>query len=180
MQADLVKGLDLLNKKLKAKGIFFEIRVCGAFAIELHGFSLKRLTLDIDSHLEIKREIQELIIEVASELGLEKSWMNDQVSDVPLPKGALNRLKQVKSWSNITTFVISTEDIISMKVSAWFTRGAVSDKDIDDLLLLNPSELEIENGIKHTLEAQGIMDLKGKFKTEALEALDDFRNIFRK
>ena len=60
------------------------------------------------------------------------------------------------------------------------SRGNHTDKDFEDLVLLKPDLQEIQNGIDHTITAQRINDLNIKFKSEALEVLNDLKKILCK
>ena len=148
-QPELInKALDLLNKKLQEEGISIEITVLGSMALYYHGFLESHLTSDIDFYEhQMPTRVEELFLEVAEEIGLASDWINNRSSSIsPLPDGYEGRLKKISTLSHISIQLFSTEDLIKLKVYAYYTRMA--NKDMEDLKLLNPNRQLLDAGIK--------------------------------
>lgn len=105
-------------------------------------------------------------MEVAEELNLVSDWINNRSSTIsPLPDGYELRLKDkyfLSHWSSD----FSTEDLVKLKIYAYYAR--LANKDMEDLKLLNPSIKLIDAGIKF-IELQithhhGADELKRHFK----------------
>ena len=162
------QALSLLNKKLEKEGITIELTVLGSMALYYHGISGTHLTGDIDFYEnKIPARVEELFLEVAEEVGLVSDWINNRSSTVsPLPDGYEVRLKKINTFSHINLQLFSTEDLVKLKVYAYYSRMA--NKDMEDLKLLNPSVELIDAGIKF-IEIQithhhGSDELKRHFK----------------
>jgi hypothetical protein len=177
MNNKLINALDELNSNLKARRQSIELIVCGAFAIELHGFKRRDETHDIDTHSNLD-DVQELINKVASDLGLENNWLNNQVSDIQLPKNAHSRLKTVSTWSHIEVKYLSVEDLIQMKIGAWLNRGHITEKDYTDLVVMKATKNQIQQGIEFVIESHKIMELPEPFKKDSLDLLQELEKNF--
>ncbi|HXH74988.1 MAG TPA: DUF6036 family nucleotidyltransferase [Bacteriovoracaceae bacterium] len=142
------QALSLLNKKLEREGITIELTVLGSMALYYHGISGTHLTGDIDFYEnKLPERVEELFLEVAEELKLVSDWINNRSSSVsPLPDGYELRLKKINTFSHIGLQLISTEDLVKLKVYAYYSRMA--NKDMEDLKLLKPSRDLIDAGIK--------------------------------
>lgn len=142
------QALRLLNKKLEREAITIELTVLGSMALYYHGISGSHLTGDIDFYENILPErLEDLFLEVAKELGLVSDWINNRSSTVfPLPKGYELRLKKINTFTHIAIQLLSTEDLIKLKIYAYYNRMA--NKDMEDLKLLNPSLKLIDEGVE--------------------------------
>lgn len=177
----LTKFLDTLNRKLTKKGIKAELTICGAYAIELHGFKRDEITNDIDSVTSIPDQVKDLILEVSREFSNgEKLWLNSQVSDVTMPKGYQDRLVEINHYSNIKIKVLSIEDLILLKVNAWLSRGEYTSKDFNDLVILGANEEQINKGIDFIKSTKEFSDLPHSFQLKSLELLSELKKHFRK
>lgn len=179
MNNRLMNALDELNKRLKVRKISLKVLICGAFAIELHGFQRIEETVDIDTHEKINKVITQLIKEIAVEMNLKEKWLNSQVSDIPLPNGHAGRLMEIRRWSNIETLVLSIEDLVCMKVYAWYTRGNETTKDYEDLLAMNATKNNIEMGISYAMQTAEYEKLPEKFKRQFDEVASELRSKFK-
>ena len=162
------QALSLLNKKLKREGISIELTVLGSMALYYHGISGTHLTGDIDFYEnKLPVRVEALFLEVAEELNLVSDWINNRSSTIsPLPDGYELRLKKINTFSHIGLQIFSTEDLVKLKIYAYYTR--LANKDMEDLKLLNPSIKLIDVGIKF-IEFQithhhGADELKRHFK----------------
>ena len=75
-------------------------------------------------------------------------------------------LKKINTFSHISLQIFSTEDLVKLKIYAYYAR--LANKDMEDLKLLNPSIKLIDAGIKF-IELQithhhGADELKRHFK----------------
>lgn len=181
----LDEALIELNDLLKKHKLRVEIIICGAFAIEMQGLDLERRTLDVDSACELPPYLDGLIHEVAIKLGLTRNgedlWLNDKASRVTLPENLRARAKPIKKWSNIDASVVDRRDLISMKVSAFFTRRDTTTKDLEDLKILSPTESELFEAIEFARKANYPPEGSSKkIRDEFNESENDVKRIFIK
>jgi len=181
----LDEALDELNALLRKKNHRIEILICGAYALEMYGLSPERNTLDVDSAKEIPSDMDDIINEVAIKLKLTRSegelWLNDKASRVALPAKIIERATPITKWSNIDAKLVDRKDLISMKVSAFFSRREMTLKDLEDLKILNPSHDEILEAIEfvktHNAPPEGAGQ---KIRDEFKESEDDIKKLFLK
>jgi predicted nucleotidyltransferase component of viral defense system len=142
------QALNVLNIKLAREGISIELTVLSSMALYYHGISGTHLTGDIDFYEnKLPARVEELFLEVAKELGLVSDWINNRSSTLsPLPNGYESRLKKINTFSHVNLQLLSTEDLVKLKIYAYYSRMA--NKDMEDLKLLNPSVELIDAGIK--------------------------------
>jgi len=175
----LTQALDDLDLELSKSSLSLKIVICGAYAIQLHGYSRNLHTLDIDSITELNSPpILELIKSVGERFRLGPHWLNDQASSVTLPPGILDRCQPVQNWKFIHAFLISREDLIKMKASAFSIRREVTNKDWEDLELLQPTKQEIESAIQFLKSSVAPPSgASSKIKNEFQETLDDLKRL---
>lgn len=102
-----------------------------------------------DSVMEIdSEEIKKVISVIGLKFGLGPSWLNDQASTVTIPEGALQRAVPIEQWNAIKASIICRLDLIKMKASAFSIRRDQTNKDWEDLLILEPTKLEIKEAIQ--------------------------------
>ncbi len=145
-----ILGLALaqLDEELTKRSLNIEIVICGAYALQLLGYLRSEHTLDVDSLTTFSSsEIQQLIEIVGQRFGLGPRWLNDQASTVSLPPGVLSRATPIHHWRSIKASLVSRIDLIKMKASAFSIRRDQTNKDWEDLVLLNPTSEEIDNAI---------------------------------
>ena len=142
-------ALAQLDEELTKRSLKIEIVVCGAYALHLHGYKRSEYTLDIDSITELSSaEIKRLIELVGQNLGIGSYWLNDQASTVSLPSGILQRATSIDRWKSIKASLVSRADLIKMKASAFSIRRDQTNKDWEDLVLLNPTAKEMDEAIE--------------------------------
>ena len=134
----LKSGLNELNKWLARKDLTLSIVIIGAYALVLKKLPRSETTQDIDTVVRIDENILHQIGVIAESLGLPYRWLNDQASNITLPKGLIERAEPNNQWSNIKLKVATRKDLIILKASAFVYRRDIDDKDYHDLLLLNP------------------------------------------
>ncbi len=175
----LAVALTKLDEELTNKKLNIEIVICGAYALHLFGYSRSEHTLGIDSITQLHSgEIKQIIEEIGQKLGIGSRWFNDQASTVSLPKGILSRAQPIERWKSIKASLVSREDLIKMKASAFSTRRDHTNKDWEDLLLLRPTKEEIESAIEFIKESNAPAKMaSAKIRKEFEETLDDLRKI---
>lgn len=144
---DLFKPLSELNNWLQIKNIEIELVIIGAFAIHLHGLT-NRMTMDIDTISAIDNdEILIQIKKIGEKYGL-PNWLNDQAENLIMPEGYQQRVLENNSLKQIKLFYISKEDLIKLKVAAYFYRGDSDPKDKDDLEILSMTKKDLDIAIQ--------------------------------
>jgi len=172
----ILQNLEELNIWLKKNNKFIELHLIGGFAIYLHGINLGRETEDIDNINEITdQSIIDKIHEIGEKHSTEK-WFDLGAPTLSLPRGYKIRLKAGSHLSNIKIYLLSREDLISLKIAAYYSRrerGII--RDILDLKILCPSLKEIDIGINFTYESvQNEGHLQERFLGELKEELNLF------
>lgn len=177
----LVLALDELDKYLTAKALKLEIVICGAFAIQLHGFMRGLFTQDIDTIRKIdSTELITAIAVVGTKLGLGSRWLNDQASTVSIPKGAFERARPIGKWNSILAFLIDRVDLIKMKASAFSIRREETIKDWEDLVLMNPTKEEIQSAIEFLKQTNSPPDGASRLIIQEFEeTIDDLKRLIR-
>ncbi|MBK9324458.1 MAG: hypothetical protein IPM97_16165 [Bdellovibrionaceae bacterium] len=148
MNDKLSVALNQLDEELTKRQLNLEIVICGAYALQLSGYSRLEHTLDVDSAIQLHSvEIKKIIESIGQKLDLGPFWLNDQASTVNLPEGLLSRTKPVGSWKSIKASLVSRLDLIKMKASAFSIRRDHTNKDWEDLVLLKPTDDELQAAI---------------------------------
>lgn len=182
MSQDIIlDGLKILDKKLKASGKHLEIHMFGAMSLFLHGIAMKRETQDIDSVLEITdEEVISLIHEVGEEIGLD-NWFDFGANSISIPENYESRLVDAElNLKNIKVKMLSLEDIVKLKVVAYYNRSANGEfKDYEDLKSIRPHKKLIEEGIVFLKEVYS-KHLPEKFKKEFLREVKLIREDLEK
>jgi len=130
----LRRAFELLAKHLKRRGVVGEVHVFGGAAMVL-AFNSRQATRDVDAVFVPDTHVLEAAYEVAVELGLPKSWLNNQASSYV--SGVAGRGTPVFDHANLRVMVTPIEHLLAMKV-----RAARAVRDADDIrVLLN--ELKI-------------------------------------
>lgn len=128
------RAFELLAKHLKRRGIVGEVHVFGGAAMVL-AFNSRQATRDVDAVFAPDTYVLEAAREVAIELGLPKSWLNNQASSYV--SGVAGRGTPVFDHANLRVMVTPIEHLLAMKV-----RAARAVRDTDDIRVLL-SELKI-------------------------------------
>lgn len=176
----LTLALDELDKILCQRSLQIEIVICGAYAIHLHGISRALHTHDVDSLKKINTpELLAAISEVGHKLGLSNKWLNDQASTVSIPEGTFNRSSPIiNHWQAIKASLVSRQDLIKMKASAFSIRREETTKDWEDLKLLTPSAEEIQAAIEFLKQHNSPpINSSKKIINEFAETLNDLRSL---
>lgn len=121
--------LEVMNERLKQKGLFGELCLFGG-AVMCLVFQSREVTKDVDAVFAPTSEMYAIIKNIADEYHLESDWLN------PAVKGFVSRNHDVrlfKRLSNLTIYAASAEYMFAMKCLA--ARGFDS-KDIEDIQFL--------------------------------------------
>ena len=170
----LATALTQLDEELTKRNLNIDIVICGAYALHLFGYSRSEHTLDVDSITKLpSNEIKQIIEDIGEKLGLGPYWLNDQASTVSLPKGILSRVQPVERWKSIKASLVSRVDLIKMKASAFSIRRDHSNKDWEDLVLLQPTKSEIEDAIVF------INEVNAPPKSTSKQILNEFEETLR-
>lgn len=148
MDLDIKHALNLLNFYLKKKNQSRAFTICGGASLFLQGIT-NRTTRDIDVvGAEIDDSLQEAAIMVAKDLGLKPLWLNSEPKALAkdMKPGWAERTFLIHEESHIKVFSISRSDMIFSKFYAYCDRQ----KDIEDLVSLNVTEMEIREALEWT------------------------------
>lgn len=117
--------LDELAKRLRERGVRGSIRVAGGAAMLLRfpNDPDVRVTRDIDALIQPSDEVKEVVAEMATDLSLPSTWLNDA------GKGWL-RVHAEHSSEQVAISIATPRELIAMKLSA------ARDKDLVDLGIL--------------------------------------------
>lgn len=147
-------ALNQLDEELTKEKLTLEIVICGAYALQLFGYTRSEHTLDVDSITQLHSvEVRKIIESIGQRLNLGPLWLNDQASTVHLPNGILSRAKPIGTWKSIKASVVSRSDLIKMKASAFSIRRDHTNKDWEDLVLLKPTREELQDAISFLRKA---------------------------
>lgn len=174
---ELEKCLEDLNQWLAEHELTIQIAIIGRYAFYLSGFH-QVATLDIDSVTEIEERVYEKILEIGKRRGMKPDWLNDNAETLPLPDGFKDRLIETKQFSNINMKYAARIDLISLKAAAYISRGEDDPKDFQDLLLLAPTNTEIESSINYI--RKHFSPPADRFNEDFEERLNELRTHLKK
>jgi hypothetical protein len=124
----LRRAFDLLATKLASRRVVGELHVFGGAAMVL-AFDDRAATRDVDALFRPDGPVLEAAWEVADELGLPRSWLNNQASSYV--SGRAGRGTPVYDHPNLRVLTTPPEHLLAMKV-----RAARAARDAEDLRLL--------------------------------------------
>lgn len=124
----LRQAFDLLAAGLARRHVVGELHVFGGAAMVL-AFDARAATRDVDALFSPDRPVLEAAWEVAGELGLPRSWLNNQASSYV--SGRAGRGTPVYDHPNLRVMVTPLQHLLAMKV-----RAARAARDADDLRFL--------------------------------------------
>jgi hypothetical protein len=154
-QKTLRRAFEALARRLKRRGVVGEVHVFGGAAMVL-AFNSRQATRDVDAVFAPDTQVLEAAHEVAVELSLPKSWLNNQASSYV--SGVAGRGTPVFDHPNLRVMITPIEHLLAMKV-----RAARAVRDAEDIRVLL-GELQI------TKMAQVIAIVKKYFADEPLNA----------
>ena len=124
----LRRAFDLLAEKLAKRSIVGELHVFGGAAMVL-AFDSRAATRDVDALFRPDGPVLEAAREVARELGLPNSWLNNQAS--AYVSGRAGRGTTVYDHPNLRVLTTPPEHLLAMKV-----RAAGAARDAEDVTLI--------------------------------------------
>lgn len=124
----LLAAFRLLAAKLARRGVVGEVHVFGGAAMVLV-FDARAATRDVDAVFEPDGPMVDAAAEVARELGLPRSWLNNQASTYV--SGRAGRGTPAFDHPNLRVLTTPPEHLLAMKV-----RAARSARDAEDIRLL--------------------------------------------
>lgn len=127
-RATLRQAFDLLAAKLARRGVVGELHVFDGAAMVL-AFDARAATRDVDALFLPDGPVLAAAREVADELQLSVSWLNDQASSYV--SGRAGRGTPVYDHPNLRVMTTPLEHLLSMKV-----RAARAARDAEDVRLL--------------------------------------------
>ena len=126
LDAETVRELlDELTKRLSERGVVGTIRVAGGAAMLLRfpDDRAVRVTRDIDALIEPRDEVEDVVAEMAEDLGLASGWLN-------AAGASWLRVDATPSDQHVTVAIATPRELIAMKMAA------ARDKDFADLGIL--------------------------------------------
>ena len=124
----LRRAFGLLAERLARRGVVGELHVSGGAAMVL-AFDARAATRDVDALFEPDDQVLEAAREVAEELGLPRSWLNNQAS--AYVSGRAGRGTPVFDHPSLRVMTTPPEHLLAMKV-----RAARAARDAGDVRLL--------------------------------------------
>lgn len=124
----LRKAFTLLAEKLSQKNVVGDIHVFGGAAMVL-AFDSRAATRDVDAVFEPDTQVLDAAHEVAQELGLPRSWLNNQASTYV--SGRAGRGTPVFDHPHLRVMTTPPEHLLAMKV-----RAARQTRDAEDIGVL--------------------------------------------
>lgn len=149
-------ALEVLNNFLKDRNIFRELYICGGSAQILSGMSSRNATRDVDVLSPmIDSELKESAVLAAEKIGVDSDWINNGPSSLAddLEPGWESRAIEVFCGSNLIVYSISRLDILFAKIWAYADRN--EQRDLEDILSLNPTEEEIYRTLERIIPLDG-------------------------
>jgi hypothetical protein len=124
----LRRAFDLLAAKLADRDVVGEVHVFGGAAMVL-AYHARAATRDVDALLSPDEPVLDAAAEVARELDLPRSWLNNQASTYV--SGRAGRGTPVYDHPNLRVMTTPPEHLLAIKA-----RAARAARDTDDLRLL--------------------------------------------
>lgn len=127
-RAQLREAFDLLATKPARRGVVGEVDVFGGAAMVL-AFDARPTTRDVDAVFVSDGPMLEAAAAVAHELGLPRSWLNNQAAGYVSSRAA--RGTPVYDHPNLRVLITPPSHLLAMKV-----RAARATRDVDDIRML--------------------------------------------
>ena len=110
-------AFELLNDRLKQKGLSLDITCAGGFVLQTLGI---RATMDVDAFFSANSTVQNIINSVGDELGInedDESWLNNSISNLN-KKPDSKYCELYRSYSNLNIYMVIPEYLIGMKLKS--------------------------------------------------------------
>jgi len=141
----LERAFRLLGDELRRRGVVGELHVFRGAAMVL-AFDARTATRDVDALFEPDGPVLDAAREVAVELGLPRSWLNNQASNYV--SGRAGRGTPVYDHPHLRVMTTTAEHLLAMKVR---TAGSVRDAD-DIRRLLETLEVDTLDEVVEVVE----------------------------
>ncbi len=112
----IITALDTLNKRLTEKGVTGELCIFGGATMIL-AFDARQSTRDVDAVFVPKTEIYQAAEQIADEMNLPVSWLNDGVKGFVSSDGELTT-DGMPQWENLRILRPITSYLLAMKCMA--------------------------------------------------------------
>lgn len=130
----ILAALDAINVLLEQKGVIGELCIFGGATMIL-AFDARPATRDVDAVFVPKSEISKAAEQVAEELDLPASWLNDGVKGFVSATGDLTE-EGMPQWPNLRILRPSSRYLLAMKCIASRLAGYDTGGDQDDIIRL--------------------------------------------
>ncbi|MDR2113240.1 MAG: nucleotidyltransferase [Candidatus Accumulibacter sp.] len=157
-KADILRGLEQLDRKAKEAGVVVDISVYGGAALIL-AFDLERATRDVDVVVKDNLPlVRELIAEIAEENDWPESWLNDGVKGFVASNEAMRLFSDATDEKGgVRIYTPSVEYLFAMKCMAMRLEG-----DAHDL-----SDIEFLADVAGIKDADSALDIVASFYPSA-------------
>ena len=115
-KANILAALDRLNELLHEKGVMGELCIFGGAAMVL-AFDARESTRDVDGVFVPKSEIYQAAEQIAEDLNIPSTWLNDAVKDFVSGEGDLTE-EGMPQWGNLHIVRPTTRYLLAMKCIA--------------------------------------------------------------
>lgn len=112
----IISALDALNKSLTEKGVMGELCIFGGATMIL-AFDARESTRDVDAVFVPKTEIYQAADQIAKEMNLPVSWLNDGVKGFVSAEGDLTT-DGMPQWESLRILRPTTRYLLAMKCIA--------------------------------------------------------------
>ena len=130
----IIVALSLLNDKLAERSVDGEICIFGGAAMVL-AFNARLNTRDVDAVFVPKSDVAKIVVEVAIEIGLEETWLNDGVKGFLSAKGE-HTADDMPQYSNLRVTRPTAEYLLALKLMAARSGAFDMAKDREDAIVL--------------------------------------------
>jgi hypothetical protein len=146
-KADILHGLELLDKRARQDGITVDVSVYGGAALVL-AFDLNRVTRDVGVAVNDNANyVKQVAAQIAEKQGWPESWLNDGVKGFLSAKEEMRALKDFEQngeGGGVRIYTPSPEYLFAMKCMAMRPEGLDGSHDIADIQFL-AKEIGIQN-----------------------------------
>jgi hypothetical protein len=130
----ILRAFERLSDRLAERGVSGEIALLGGTAM-MFAFHARQTTKDVDAIFVPAREIREAAKQVAADLGLHESWLNDGAKAFLSPTGQFSA-EGIRQYPNLRVLTPTPEYMLAMKVLAARVSTPVDQGDKSDIALL--------------------------------------------
>lgn len=150
----ILTALRCLGEKANAAGIRLELSIYEGTAFLL-AYNSREGTKDIDAILKPRETGQQLVVAVASELGLPEDWLNSNVAQFVSPIAETKRrLAEIEDQTGLIIQVPTAKYLLAMKTLACRRPIGTYQGDMEDLrFLIHKMQIRSLDEIQEALDA---------------------------